>query len=285
MVDPKIVLMPLSTSGNVRERLNGALSVAQYFGAHLDVLHAQVSPRQFLPEDKIGIPLTLVQELEALASRHSEASSLALRNTFSELCQAHGIPIAVPGTESVATAGWREVNGLRSELVSEFGKTADLLIIPQSKTGKPTSTMQAAMMKTGKPVLLVPRTMERFSAEHVLIGWNASIEGARAISMAMPILKRAASVTIATSEQSDYFRPDGSSVVSYLSAHGVDARFVTFNTEHRSIPEAFLSLAGKLQSDILVMGAFTHRMVTEQLFGGMTRYMVAHSPLPVFVTH
>lgn len=285
MIDPKVILMPLSTSGNVEERLNGALSVAQHFGAHLEVLHAQVSPRQFLPEDKIGIPLKLVQELEALSSRYSEASSQSLKQTFSEFCQAHGVAMSAPGLDDAATAGWREVNGLRSELVAEYGKTADLLIIPQSKTGRPTSTMQAAIMKTGKPVLLVPRTMEQFPAQHALVGWNASIEGARALSASLPLLKRAATVTIATSEQSDYHRPDGHSVVSYLAAHGIDANFVSFNTEHKSLPESFLSLSEKIGADVLVMGAFTHKMVTEQLFGGMTRYVVEHSAVPVFLSH
>jgi len=285
MIEPKSLLMPLSTSGHISERLEGALSIAQYFDAHLDILHAQVSPRQFIPEEAIGIPTKLVRELEALAGKFSQSESQALQTEFAKLCDKLKIRLSDRASSRYTTANWVEINGLRSELVAEKGKVSDLVIIPQSKTGRSTATFEAAIMRSGKPVLLVPRTMTQFSADRILIAWNASTEAARAVSHALPLLKRAREVIITTSTSKHYRKPSPSELADYLKIHGIQAQIKQFDNNQQSTGESLIRFANNHQSQLIVMGAYTRRRVREQIFGGVTQYVLAKTEIPIFMMH
>jgi nucleotide-binding universal stress UspA family protein len=177
------------------------------------------------------------------------------------------------------------VNGLRSELVAEKGKVSDLVIIPQSKSGSSTATFEAAIMRSGKPVLLVPRTMTQFKADKVLIAWNASTEVARAISNALPILKRAQQVIITTGTRKGYRQPSPNELADYLKCHGINTIIEQFDNSHSATGEALMSFAKNHQSQLIIMGAYTRRRVREQIFGGVTRHMLAKSDLPIFMMH
>lgn len=284
MIDPKSLLMPLSTSGHVPERISGALSIAKYFNAHLEVLHAQVSPSQFLPGDVVGMPRVLLKQLEALADTYSRSESEELVGLFNTLCDEYEVVVSEEATDK-ATAFWREVNGLRSELVAERGKIADAIICPQSKNGRPTSTFEAAIMRSGKPVIMVPRVMTQFKADTVLVAWNGSTEAARAVTYALPILSRAMHVVLATSKAEQKNKPGLNSLQRYLKAHGIESRQVVFDSSRCSTGEALLELCGQQNTDLMVMGGFTHRRVHEQVFGGVTRHMMAYSDIPIFMAH
>lgn len=285
MIYPKSLLMPLSTSGHVPERIEGALAITAFFNGHLEVLHAQVSPRQFIPEGIIGMPQRLVQELESAADKYSESESDELQAMFARLCDKQQVSVSDQSRQDSPTAHWQEVNGLRSELVAERGKVADLIVIPQSKSGKPTSTFEAAIMRSGKPVVLVPRTMTTFSAERILIAWNGSTESGRALTHALPLLAQAKEVVIATSLSSAYRKPGADEVIEYLNRHGIAATSQSFDSKRRSAGEALLKLADEQRSDLIVMGAFSHRRVHEQIFGGVTRHMISHAQLPILMMH
>ncbi|MCW8885173.1 MAG: universal stress protein [Motiliproteus sp.] len=282
---PKYLLMPLSTSGHVPERIQGALSISNYFQAHLEVLHAQVSPKQFLPEDVIGMPQQLIQQLDAVAGKYAEEESEELQKMFSEYCQQNQVAVSSQTVEGSTTACWREVVGLRSEQVAERGKVADMIIIPQSKSGNPTSTFEAAIMRSGKPVMLVPRVMTEFKADRVLIAWNGSTESARAVTASLPILERASNVMIATSLKSADRKPDAKALQAYLEHYDIETTIEPFDSYHRITGEALIEHAGNLGADLMVMGAFTHRRVHEQIFGGVTRYMMANMKIPVLMMH
>lgn len=287
MIFPQSILMPLASTGNEQERILGALSVTRFFAAHLEVLHAQAGPQQFIPDDAIvrRMPHSLLHELEALAEKYSTREADDLQKLFVSLCKQQGVTFSDRSLADSTTAFWREVTGLRSELIGERGKVNDLVIIPQSKTGKASATLEAAVMRSGKPVLLMPRTQTHFSAERVIIAWNGSTEGARAVTHALPLLQQAREVVIATSLSSAYRKPAADELQVYLQRHGIEAVTRGFNSRHKSAGEALLALASDLKSELLVMGAYTHQRVHEQIFGGMTRYMVGHAKIPIFMMH
>ena len=49
--------------------------------------------------------------------------------------------------------------------------------------------------------------------------------------------------------------------------------------------ERILTMAHALGADLLVMGAYAHGAWREALFGGVTRYVLAHADLPVLMRH
>ena len=277
--------MPLSTSGHVTERLKGGLAIAKYFNAHLDVYHNHLDPKRFLPIGQLGLPSKLVKELDLVAGRFASTESANLKGEFISLCDEQNIIYSDKSGPSLThpSATWHVNSGLRSEIIAEQGKVADLIIIPQSKSGKSTSTFEASIMRSGKPILFVPRAMDTFNIETVVIGWNASTEVARTLTYSLPILKMAKKVIICTSSNSAAKKPDGNDVVRYLAQHEINSEFVTFNSGRQSTAKAFLSVAQLHNADLVVMGAFTHRRIHEQIFGGMTDFMLANTTVPIFM--
>jgi nucleotide-binding universal stress UspA family protein len=285
MISPKLILMPLSTSGHVTERLKGGLAVAKYFNAHLDVFHTHLDPKRFLPTGQLGLPSKLVKELDSVAGRFASTESANLKSEFINLCADQKVIYTDTSTTHLThpSAAWHINLGLRSEIIAEQGKVADLIIIPQSKSGKSTSTFEASVMRSGKPILLVPRQMTNFDIKTVVIGWNASTEVSRALTYSLPLLKQATKVVICTSASSADKMPNGHEVVKYLAQHDIKSEFVTFNNGRQSTAKAFMSVAQMHNADLVVMGAFTHRRIHEQIFGGMTNYMLANTTLPIFM--
>lgn len=285
MISPKLILMPLSTSGHVIERLKGGLAVAKYFNAHLDVFHAHLDPKRFLPTGQLGLPSKLVKELDSVAGRFASTESANLKSEFINLCADQKVIYTDNSTTHLThpSAAWHINLWLRSEIIAEQGKVADLIIIPQSKSGKSTSTFEASVMRSGKPILLVPRQMTNFDIKTVVIGWNASTEVSRALTYSLPLLKQATKVVICTSASSADKMPNGHEVVKYLAQHDIKSEFVTFNNGRQSTAKAFMSVAQMHNADLVVMGAFTHRRIHEQIFGGMTNYMLANTTLPIFM--
>ena len=77
----------------------------------------------------------------------------------------------------------------------------------------------------------------------------------------------------------------------YLSRHGVQAQLMLreagrqrFMHAH-DIGDALLSLAADISADLLVMGAYGHSRFRETILGGVTRTVLQHTTLPLFMAH
>jgi len=133
---------------------------------------------------------------------------------------------------------------------------------------------------------MFPRSMKNFSTDSIIIGWNNSKEVSRALSMSIPILKKAKRVHIITSEQytSDLSKLDR--MRNYLlQFHNIKT------TVEMIVPTLFsgeklLKTAQKGNFDLIVAGAYGHNKgLKELMLGGATKYLLTHTDLPVFMSH
>jgi nucleotide-binding universal stress UspA family protein len=53
----------------------------------------------------------------------------------------------------------------------------------------------------------------------------------------------------------------------------------------RPLGETLLARSQALGVDLLVMGAYYHSPLREQIFGGVTRYMLTHAGIPLLMFH
>jgi nucleotide-binding universal stress UspA family protein len=74
-------------------------------------------------------------------------------------------------------------------------------------------------------------------------------------------------------------------LVEYLRRHDVVAEVRIVERGLHSTGTALLSVATDLQVDLLVMGGYTHGPVRQRMFGGMTRHVLKHAPVPVLMVH
>jgi nucleotide-binding universal stress UspA family protein len=74
-------------------------------------------------------------------------------------------------------------------------------------------------------------------------------------------------------------------VREYLSLHGVRSTERLIDAGSKRIGEALLSAATEGGADLLVIGGYGRGRLRESLIGGVTRHVIAHANLSVFLVH
>jgi nucleotide-binding universal stress UspA family protein len=140
----------------------------------------------------------------------------------------------------------------------------------------------------GRPVLVVPRygTFERLG-ERVLIAWNGSREATRAVHDAIPILKRAITVTVLSidPEVDSPPRTPSADITLHLARHGIAAEAASTSSVDFGVGNALLSRAADLGADLIVMGAYGHSRMREMVLSGATRHLLQNMTVPVLMSH
>jgi nucleotide-binding universal stress UspA family protein len=113
----------------------------------------------------------------------------------------------------------------------------------------------------------------------IVAGWDGSVTAARALSAAVPFLKKAQSVTLVTVGETQGIAAD--EAAAYLALHGVDAAIRT----HARAPAGAALIDAARDADLLVMGAYGHSHLVEAILGGATADVLAHTSLPVLLVH
>jgi nucleotide-binding universal stress UspA family protein len=144
-------------------------------------------------------------------------------------------------------------------------------------------------LNSGRPVLLAPYAGQFPTlGERPLIAWNGSVEAVRAVSAAIPLLRRAANTTVAVFNPGAgtgiHGEEPGADIALYLSRHGVKVDVMQEKTDAEA-GEALLSLAANLNSSLLVVGCYGTSRFREILLGGATRTVLESMTIPVLMSH
>jgi hypothetical protein len=164
-----------------------------------------------------------------------------------------------------------EQQGIEAELIAEHGRVSDLIVLSHpgsSDSSWPSISIQSALRETARPVLLLSSPMEQIGKRNV-IAWNGSLEAARAIAFAIPILSRGASTLVVTIGNHDV-RPSGNEVVDYLNSHGIEAESTVVPIEKSSESSTLLAVSLDAGADLVILGAYTRYRTGRPAFGSMT---------------
>lgn len=278
----KMLLMPLGLRGQTAERLQGALAVANHFQAHLQVLFTYVSPREMIPEGIFGMSQAAMSDLTRVADEQAAESAKQRREVFMQICRRQGVTLSDQPLGSTVSASWREATGLRSRLIAQHGRLADLIIVAKPPQPQPSATIRAALTETGRPVLLMPRTQIRFSADNIAIAWNASGEIARTLEAALALLQAASQVSILTTQAYRNTIPSLDELLAYLNHHGIAAAARIIDSDGKSLGTALLDEAYKLGAELLICGGYGRK---HRLRSGVTQSLLSSTHLPVLMAH
>ena len=176
--------------------------------------------------------------------------------------------------------------------LGDFAATADLVIVPspspQTRRLIHPELPDGAIKAAGGPALAVPADWAGDSlGRHVVIAWNGDREARRAVRDALPLLKRAESVTVFVfSRHPSEMRASGQRLAAHLARHGVEARVSDWtNTGDASALEALFASLDAQNADLLVAGAFGHSRLYESLFGSVSLDLLRQPVLPVLMSH
>jgi nucleotide-binding universal stress UspA family protein len=144
------------------------------------------------------------------------------------------------------------------------------------------------LFQAGGPVLFMPYTFRgAFTARHVGVCWDGSRLASRALRDAMPLLRKADTLTIITITNSSSIPAEATPerLVQQLGRVGLPARIVSFPAGHSEIQPTILSVAADQSLDLLVMGGYGHSRLQERILGGVTREMLLCMTVPTLMSH
>ncbi|AWN39753.1 universal stress protein [Methylobacterium durans] len=134
----------------------------------------------------------------------------------------------------------------------------------------------------GRPLLITPTGVEHLEASYIAIGWTNTREARRAVSDALPFLRRAEHILILSVGDAADRVP---TLVAYLAAHGIDATAIGVDAEGVDTADALIDAACENAADLLVTGAYGHSRLSEWAFGGVTRDLLATCPICCLMSH
>lgn len=270
----KTILVHMAYDDGRRRRLRTALSLASAHRAHVIGLFTR-SPH-VTPAAVVGRAASpaFLREMEA-GLRDQEQQ---VRGEFDDAV-----------ARASVSAEWLRHDGEIIEGLAYHSHVADLLVVSQMAPDTVEDVLEGSrpdrvMVEASCPVLIVPHGEgEAETGRRVLIAWARTREASRAVRGALPILRRAASVTILTCRATRE-RP-GEAIKAYLARHDVRAENRVDFGDNDEVGEIVLGHAREMSADLIVMGSYGHSRVREMILGGTTRHVLSRSTIPVLMSH
>ena len=139
------------------------------------------------------------------------------------------------------------------------------------------------------PIGVILNQISLSQPKRMFIAWNTGLPAARAVHQALPLLKGADEVIVASfdpvmSEQRDGQNP-GSDLGAWLSHHGCQVTVMQYPTGGKKTSTCIQERCAETGADMVVMGAFGHSRLQQSVFGGTTRVMLDQTKIPVLMAH
>lgn len=246
-----------------------AFDLARQYGAHLTGIQI------------IALDATLLILPDALiVLDEEERDANGRRDWWYELCRTHGVD-----------GSWEALRGYYQSVIARQASLSDLVIgslstkdtFPLSGLGP----LSRSLLSGGIPVLLVPEAWAGDpGVRKVTIAWNGSVEAARAVKAALPLMRKAEKVTILDGEDvSDArrLRPP-LPLRGWLERQNLPVQWQSIDPLQGD-GKAIHEQAKSMGADLLVMGAWGHSRMSEWILGGITRHMLQHSDIPLLLAH
>jgi nucleotide-binding universal stress UspA family protein len=275
----KDIVVHLDDSRNHDVRTGVAIELAQRFDAHLTGVYVK-SP-VYLPAYVAAQVGPDVIELHAKAA--SEAADKA-GAAFNETTSKEGV-----------IAEMRVGEGPLDEVLALHARYADLAVVGQTDPDgeAPADDVDVpghVVLFSGRPVLVVPYA-GRFKelGKRILVAWNGSREAARAVNDAMPLLEKAAQVTVLAVNPSETRDPlgdlPGADISLHFARHGVTVEASQIVADDIDVGDMLLSRISDGGYDLVVMGGYGRSRLRELVMGGASRHLLHHMTVPVFMAH
>ncbi len=276
------LLVHVDGSVHAAARTAYAADLARRCGAHLVGAAPTGISRHLLP----SLPpeqddATLALHLDMM--REQARSALA---AFGAQCQASNLP----------SFEARLIDDEVGAGLALHARAADLAILGQPEPDRPALSDLAAdvIIHSGRAVLVLPPARSAATFERVVLAWDGGREAARALQLALPLLRLAGKVDIALFEPAAGAPRLADAMLAdprpWLLRHGIAATLdVHTPGQHRllsrrnEVGERLLTVASG--ADLIVMGAYGHSRFREAILGGVTRTVLEGSAVPLLMAH
>ncbi len=188
---------------------------------------------------------------------------------------------------------WRSAAANPADFLAAEARAADLLVAGRSENYAVLGPHQQleigdAVMKAGRPMLVVPPRRTGLALDRVLVAWKDSAESRKAVSAALPLLRKAAELTIleivSDEDERDAAAARVTDVVNWLSRHRIEAS-ARVELSAGDAGSQLDAIASEARIDVIVAGAYGHARLQEWIFGGVTRHLLRQNSSCVLLMH
>ena len=232
-----------------------------------------------------GLPMAPVSDADAASALY-----LAALAEEADAARAAGPRFqAWAGSMGVVHSDWIVVPGHVGAQLRYVGSWHDLLVLgadgaePWHRPGG----LSEVLLRSDRPCLVVPDAAADGDVRHacIAVAWNGAVEAIRAVHAARPLLQAAKRVVVLEGEEEsqDATRPVFR-LSDWCARHDIAIERVQLPADaDAGTPIAEAARAAGAQ--LLVMGAYGRSRITEWALGGVTRYMLRHARIPLFLRH
>ncbi|MEM9838580.1 MAG: universal stress protein [Pseudomonadota bacterium] len=270
----KSALVPALDAASIAGSLQDAGELLSGTGRFIRVHH--VSDVYKPPASLVG-----AVEVAAIANAQREGAQKLegdIRQAFKEISRT-----MEPGLE----VGLTVEEGEMPRAAAIAARTSDVTVFRHRGEGKAAfdpSFFEALVFHSGRPLFLTPEAGSAGNLDHVAIGWNGSLQAARAVSTAMPMLQNAKSVSVVTIGDDRRGRPGAEDLVAQFTRCDISAKVIRREDKGRT-SDILTNAALENGCGVLVLGAFSQSRLREVVLGGVTRKMLMAPPMPLLIAH
>jgi nucleotide-binding universal stress UspA family protein len=272
----KTILVHADRSKRSAVCIEVAIRMATQHDAHLIALYAQ---------EPFVFPGYLIQAGQEVSEVQRKAAAEAMALTKADFNN-QASSMGFKNTE------WRSIIDFPVDALAMQARYADLVVVgqrePSDNSNIPKDFPAQLVLAAGRPALIIPYAGSFLSiGRRILVAWNASREATRAITDALPLLKRADSVNLITLSPKHGTQGDipVDDIVRYLECHSVHVELSAEHADNIDVGNALLSRVTDLSADLLVMGGYGHSRLRELVLGGATRVILESMTVPVLMSH
>ena len=264
-------------------RLVHAERLATLFGSHVTGLFTNLMPGVVLPAEAGVMAAEIISEMVESAQKTGKATAEKLAARLDRLQNPHELRRldVFPG----------EVGGR----VAAEARWADVFVAlrPYAKEGPARwpEIVESVLFESGRCLYVAPPggAPAKAGYECILVAWNGTREAARAISEAMPLLRKARRVVVAVAGDEGASGPaaqePGADIARHLVRQKIKVELRNLRATSGDVANAMLNEAQALAADLIVMGGYGHSRFREWAMGGATRDMLHQAQVPLLLAH
>jgi nucleotide-binding universal stress UspA family protein len=282
------ILVPLTGTQRENHVLKAAFEMANAFAAHVAGVYIRPDPSEVIPYLGEGISASVIQEIMDAAREAANKQAAIARGAFDQHAKAVGAAVLESPGGSGLSASFHVRDGAGEDVISEEARLSDLVVfdVPhESKDAAFRMTLESALLNGRHPLLLVPGESRKIVGCKVAIGWDGGAAAAYAVSAAIPLLKRAESIEILSVSSGPIETRQMDRLRDYLRLHGLAATEHGIKPGGQSTASTLLDAAFRAGAGLLVIGGYGHSRWREMVLGGVTRHVLGHATLPIFIAH
>lgn len=189
-------------------------------------------------------------------------------------------------TQEGISRDWARVRGEFEMAIAEQARLVDLIVLSRSGVESLGDQNDLAARVAGQvqvPVMVVPPDQNGIDLfGKAIVGWDGEAAADAAIRAAVPLLRHSDLVEVVTI--GDRCPGAAEEAARYLADHGctVEARSLP---ESSHVGEQLLAAIASSGASWGVMGSYGHGRIREMLFGGTSKSLLAHTPIPLVIAH